>query len=108
LRESGHFAVECKRGGFCAEVVVGNQAVEQAASRSRLQGREYARRIQRRHQTAPEHARKRGARVRFGYAVVMLQSDIGLADHLIRSEHLGIVALDERGQLLFLAHSLYW
>jgi len=34
----------------------------------------------------------------------MLHGDTGLADNLIRRDHLGIVALDERGQL---AHAVF-
>ena len=55
LRESAHLAVERERGEFSAAVVVGNQAVEQAAARAGVQGGKYARPVQRRHQTAPEH-----------------------------------------------------
>jgi len=94
LRQSAHFAIERERGEFGLPVVVGDQAVKQAAAGAGLQGSEHACPVQGRHQTALEHAGKRGARVGFGHAVVMLQGDIGLADNLIRREHLGIVALD--------------
>ena len=96
--QCSHLSVERQSRQFGTPILLRDQPVKQTTAGLRFERSEHARPVQRRDQAAPQHARERRACVGLGNPVVMLERDVGLADHLVGRQQLGVVALDQRRQ----------
>ena len=90
LGEGGHAAIQGEGVHSCAGVVVGNEAVEQAGAAGGREGVEDGASVERGDEAAREGDVKPGAGVLLRDAIVVLQGDVGLPNHLIGREYLGV------------------